>query len=151
MILFVQWNEKYLLFNIKYIKNKTLFYNLKIKIFQWVELDKCNAGPIFLFSSGSIQWLNVQDIEMVKEIVMNTSMNLGKPSFISKDNGPLIGQGILSSSGLLWAHQRKIIAPELYLNKVKVSIILYTYSTLWSTDTDNRYNTDTDTQLAVLI
>lgn len=80
------------------------------------------VGPIYLFSSGSIQWLMVAEMEMVKEILLNTSLNLGKPSYLSKDMGPLLGQGILSSSGPTWAHQRKIIAPELYLDKVKVSV-----------------------------
>jgi cytochrome P450 len=56
----------------------------------------------------------------VKEIILNTSLNLGKPSYLSKDMRPLLGQGMVSSSGHIWAHQRKIIAPELYLNKVKV-------------------------------
>lgn len=79
-------------------------------------------GPIYLFSSGSIQWLMVTEIEMVKEIVLNTSLILGKPSFLSKDNRPLLGKGILSSSGLFWAHQRKIIAPELYLDKMKAKV-----------------------------
>ena len=81
-----------------------------------------NAGPLYLFSTGTIQWLMVSDIEMVKEIIMYTSLNLGKPSYLSKDMGPLLGQGILTSSGPIWAHQRKIIAPELYLDKVKVSV-----------------------------
>jgi cytochrome P450 len=63
----------------------------------------------------------VADMEMVKEILLNTSLDLGKPSYLSKDMGPLLGQGILSSSGPIWAHQRKIITPELYLDKVKVS------------------------------
>ena len=66
----------------------------------------------------------VTDIEMVKEIVLHTSLILGKPSFLSKDNRPLLGQGILSSSGLYWAHQRKIIAPELYLDKMKVTLYI---------------------------
>ncbi|PNX82608.1 cytochrome p450 734a1-like protein [Trifolium pratense] len=79
-------------------------------------------GPIYLFSSGSIQWLMVADMEMVKEILLNTSLDLGKPSYLSKDMGPLLGQGILSSSGPIWAHQRKIIAPELYLDKVKAMV-----------------------------
>jgi cytochrome P450 family 714 subfamily C len=64
----------------------------------------------------------VTDIVMVKEILLNTSLNLGKPSYLSKDMGPLLGQGIISSSGSIWAHQRKIITPELYQDKVKVSL-----------------------------
>jgi hypothetical protein len=68
-------------------------------------------------------------MEMVKEIILNTSLKLGKPSYLSKDMGPLLGQGIVSSSGLIWAHQRKIIAPEFYLDKVKVSLQYPTVNT----------------------
>ena len=59
---------------------------------------------------------------MVKKISLCTSLSLGKPSYLSKDRGPLLGQGILSSNGPIWAHQRKIIAPELYIDKVKVNL-----------------------------
>lgn len=80
------------------------------------------AGPMYLFSSGSIQWLMVSDIEMVKEVVVHTSLNLGKPTYLSKDMRPLLGKGIITSNGSIWVHQRKIIAPELFLVKVKVSV-----------------------------
>ncbi|QCE04813.1 cytokinin trans-hydroxylase [Vigna unguiculata] len=86
-------------------------------------------GPIYLFSSGSIQWLMVSDIEMVKEVVMHTSLNLGKPTYLSKDMGPLLGKGIMTSNGSIWVHQRKIIAPELFLVKVKAMINLIVDST----------------------
>ncbi|XP_023890887.2 cytochrome P450 714C2 isoform X2 [Quercus suber] len=66
---------------------------------------------------------------MVKEISLCTSLNLGKPSYLSKDRGPLLGQGILSSNGATWAHQRKIIAPELYIDKVKGMVNLMVDST----------------------
>ena len=80
------------------------------------------TGPIFLYSSGNIQLLCITDPDMVKEISLCTSLSLGKPSYLSKDRGPLLGQGILSSDGSIWAHQRKIIAPELYIDKVKVNL-----------------------------
>lgn len=78
------------------------------------------AGPIFLYSAGHIQFLSISDVEMVKELSTCTSLSLGKPSYLVKERGALLGQGILSSSGSTWAYQRKIIAPELYLHKVKV-------------------------------
>ncbi|XP_068478705.1 cytochrome P450 714C2-like [Phaseolus vulgaris] len=92
-------------------------------------------GPIYLFSSGSIQWLMVSDIGMVKEVIMHTSLSLGKPTYLSKDLGPLLGKGIVTSSGPTWSHQRKIMAPELYLDKVKAMVNLMvdsTYTTLRS-------------------
>ena len=57
---------------------------------------------------------------MVKEISMSTSLSLGKPDHLWKDRGPLLGLGILSASGPTWVFQRKIIAPQLYHDKVKV-------------------------------
>lgn len=80
------------------------------------------AGPVFMFSMGNIPVLYVYDQSIVKEMSMCTSvMGLGKPSYQSREMGPLLGQGVLTSNGIQWAHQRKIIAPELYLDKVKVN------------------------------
>ncbi|KAL2319819.1 hypothetical protein Fmac_028788 [Flemingia macrophylla] len=83
------------------------------------DFSEIYAGPIYMFSSGTVQWLVVTNIEILKEVIMYTSLDLGKPTHLAKDLGPLLGHGILTSSGQLWAHQRKIIALELYLNKVK--------------------------------
>ncbi|KAL8500483.1 hypothetical protein ACS0TY_020180 [Phlomoides rotata] len=72
---------------------------------------------------------------MIKELSLCTSLNLGKPSYLSTERGPLLGRGILSSNGLYWAHQRKIIAPEFYLDRVKgmVSLIAESTSTMVKT------------------
>lgn len=75
-----------------------------------------------MYATGNIQILCVTNPDMVKEISLCTSLNLGKPAYLSKDRGPLLGRGILTSNGPYWAHQRKIIAPEFYLDKVKVYI-----------------------------
>ncbi|TYJ04652.1 hypothetical protein E1A91_A12G106700v1 [Gossypium mustelinum] len=76
---------------------------------------------MFLYSTGNLQLLCTTDMEMLKEIGLHKSLSLGKPSYLTKDRGPLLGQGILSSSGPIWSHQRKIIAPEFFPDKVKVS------------------------------
>lgn len=73
-----------------------------------------------MFSLGNIQILHVNQPDMVREITTCTSLDLGKPSYQQKERGALLGQGILTSNGTLWAHQRKILAPELYMEKVKV-------------------------------
>lgn len=78
------------------------------------------AGPNFVYGMGSLQFLCITDVELVKEVSIFTSLSLGRPSYMSKEHGPLFGQGIISSSGPIWAHQKKIIAPEFYLDKVKV-------------------------------
>ncbi|GAV71499.1 p450 domain-containing protein [Cephalotus follicularis] len=86
-------------------------------------------GPVFVYSTGNIQQVCVTDVHMAKEISQCTSLSLGKPSYLSKDRGPLLGQGIISSNGPIWSYQRKIIAPEFYLDKVKMMINLMVDST----------------------
>ncbi|GKU88535.1 hypothetical protein SLEP1_g2788 [Rubroshorea leprosula] len=86
-------------------------------------------GPVFMYSTGNIQILCITDVEMVKEMSLHTSLSLGKPSYLSKDRGPLLGKGILSSSGPLWAHQRKIIAPEFFPDRVKGMVNLMAEAT----------------------
>lgn len=76
-------------------------------------------GPVFTYTSGSMQVLSVTDPNVVKEIILCSSVDLGKPSYLSKERGPLLGQGVISSSGSLWSHQRKIISPEFFPEKVK--------------------------------
>jgi cytochrome P450 len=78
------------------------------------------TGSLFMFSLGNKQILHMNDPEVVKEISICTSLDFGKPSYQSKERGTLLGQGILTSNGATWAHQRKILAPQLYMNKVKV-------------------------------
>lgn len=92
-----------------------------VGLYMWYFMFKI-TGSVFMYSAGTIQILCVTDVEMMKEISQSTSLNLGKPSYLSRDHGPLLGQGIFSSNGPYWAHQRKTIAPEFYLNKVKVNI-----------------------------
>ncbi|EXC36468.1 Cytochrome P450 734A2 [Morus notabilis] len=86
-------------------------------------------GPVFMYELGNMQFLCITDAEMVKEVSVYTSLNLGKPSYLSKEHGSLLGQGIISSSGPIWAHQKKIIAPEFYLDKVKGMVSLMVDST----------------------
>ncbi|KAI3468373.1 hypothetical protein Pfo_025036 [Paulownia fortunei] len=52
------------------------------------------------------------------------------PSYRQKELGPLLGRGILTSNGSLWARQRKIIAPELFMDKVKGMMSIITESAL---------------------
>ncbi|KAL0435158.1 UNVERIFIED_CONTAM: cytochrome [Sesamum radiatum] len=87
-------------------------------------------GDVFLFSLGNMQVVHVTQPEMVREITTCTSLDLGKPTYQAKRLGSLLGQGILTSNGALWAHQRKILAPELHMDKVKGMINLIQDSTI---------------------
>ncbi|CAN1251638.1 Cytochrome P450 714A1 [Linum perenne] len=86
-------------------------------------------GQTFVYSTGNIQLLCTIDPDMVKEISLSTSLSLGRPSYLSRDFGPLFGNSIIASSGLVWSHQRKIIAPQFYLDKVKSMVSLMVEST----------------------
>jgi len=75
-----------------------------------------------MFSLGTTQILCVNHPDIVREVTVCTSLDLGKPAYHLKQLGPLVGQGILTSNGTKWVRQRKILAPELYMEKVKVYI-----------------------------
>ncbi|XP_065859267.1 cytochrome P450 714C2-like [Euphorbia lathyris] len=86
-------------------------------------------GSSFMYSTGNLHLLCTRDVDMIKEINLCNSLSLGKPSYLSKDRGPLLGKGIVSTDGSIWAHQRKIIAPEFYMDKVKSMVGLMIDST----------------------
>ncbi|KAB1225119.1 hypothetical protein CJ030_MR1G017996 [Morella rubra] len=98
-------------------------------LFPHLEQWKNEYGPVFVYSTANMQRLYVTDVELVKEIRMSTSLSLGKPSFLAKYLGPLLGRGIISSNGSIWEHHRKTIAPELYMEKVKGMVNLMVDST----------------------
>ncbi|KAL0425439.1 UNVERIFIED_CONTAM: cytochrome [Sesamum radiatum] len=99
-------------------------------VFPYLQQWRQEYGTTFLYSTGNIQLLCITDLEMVKEVIHCTSLNLGKPTYLSTERGPLLGRGILSSNGPYWAYQRKIIAPEFYVHRVKGMVNLMAESTL---------------------
>ncbi|KAK6912339.1 Cytochrome P450 [Dillenia turbinata] len=112
------------------------------KVFPYLHVWKKSYGPIYTYSTGNIQILYVTDTEMVRKIALCTSSDFGKPPYLSKERGPLLGEGIIASSGSLWEHQRKIISPEFYLEKVKCLVELMVDCTTsmlnsWSEKIDN--------------
>uniref|UniRef100_A0A1W7HBP2 Cytochrome P450 n=1 Tax=Scoparia dulcis TaxID=107240 RepID=A0A1W7HBP2_SCODU len=110
-------------------------------VFPFVEKWRKQYGPVFAFSLGKMQILCVNSPDLVKEISTVTSMDFGRPSYQQKDLGPLLGQGILTSNGSIWARQRKIMAPELFMDKVKGMMGIITESAvaiinLWKHEID---------------
>ncbi|KAL5720565.1 hypothetical protein ACHQM5_013228 [Ranunculus cassubicifolius] len=89
------------------------------KIFPYFQLWMDQYGPTFMYSTGTIQHLYVSDPLMVKEICQNTSMDLGRPIYLQEEHGPLLGESIFATNGSLWSHQRKVIAPQFLMEKVK--------------------------------
>lgn len=97
-------------------------------ISQWTK----QFGKTFTFALGKVQILYIGDGELVREMSLCKSLDLGKPSYMQKDRGPLLGKGVLTTSKEVWAHHRKSIAPTLYVDKVKnmYKIVLESGNTL---------------------
>ncbi|CAK9154558.1 unnamed protein product [Ilex paraguariensis] len=78
------------------------------------------------------QWTKQYDPYLVKEINQCKSLDLGKPAYLQKDRGPLLGKGLITTNRGVWSHQRKTIAPQLYMDKVKdmLNIVVESASTL---------------------
>ncbi|XP_022743116.1 cytochrome P450 714C2-like [Durio zibethinus] len=98
---------------------QVIIHNCCSAVFPFLDQWRKQYGSTFMFSLGSIQILHISNPDLVKQITLCTSLDLGKPSYQHKENGPLLGKGILTSNGAIWAYQRKILAPELYMEKVK--------------------------------
>ncbi|KAK1382320.1 Cytochrome P450 [Heracleum sosnowskyi] len=76
-------------------------------------------GKNFTFALGKTQFLYVGDGDLVREMSLCKTLDLGKPSYMRKERGPLLGKGILTTSKEAWVHQRKTIAPTFFVDKVK--------------------------------
>ncbi|ONI22295.1 hypothetical protein PRUPE_2G119600 [Prunus persica] len=99
----------------------TIAHDLTSTLFPHLVQWRNDYGPNFTYLSGRIQQLTLTDVETVREVSLCKSLHLGKPAYLlSQDHKPLFGKGILASSGPIWSHQRKIIAPEFYFEKVKI-------------------------------
>lgn len=62
----------------------------------------------------------MSDPELIREIGRCMSLDMGKPTYLQKGQEPLFGRGVLKANGAEWHRQRKLIAPEFYMAKVKV-------------------------------
>ncbi|XP_052181156.1 uncharacterized protein LOC127794249 [Diospyros lotus] len=98
-------------------------------LFPYFEQWRKEYGPVYTYSTGNKQHLYVNSPDLVKEMKQSTSLDLGKVSYLTKRLEPLLGNGILRSNGRVWAHQRKIISPEFFMDKVKGMVGLMVEST----------------------
>lgn len=78
------------------------------------------AGLVYTYSTGMKQHLYVNEPDLVREMNQCITLNLGKPSYITNKLSPMLGNGILRANGHSWAQQRKLVAAEFFMDKVKV-------------------------------
>eukprot|EP01018_Ginkgo_biloba_P028557 Gb_04119 [translate_table: standard] len=89
-------------------------------------------GKRFVYWMGSTPILYIQDADLIKEISLSRSLNLGKPSIIKEARASLFGiKGLLLADGKHWAHQRKVAAPALYMDKIKGMVNAMAESSVW--------------------
>ncbi|KAJ7965181.1 Cytochrome P450 [Quillaja saponaria] len=98
-------------------------------LFPFFEHWRKEYGLLYTYSTGMKQHLYVNQPELVKELNQCITLDLGKPSYITKKLQPMLGNGVLRSNGLGWAQQRKIVAPEFFMDKVKGMVGLMIKST----------------------
>ncbi|KAL6123447.1 hypothetical protein ACLB2K_075969 [Fragaria x ananassa] len=91
-------------------------------LFPYFEHWRKEYGLIYTYSTGMRQHVYVNQPELVKEMNQCISLDLGKPSYVSKRLAPMLGNGILRSNGVVWSQQRKIVAPEFFADKVKAMV-----------------------------
>ncbi|XP_020599577.1 cytochrome P450 714B3-like [Phalaenopsis equestris] len=88
-------------------------------LFPYFDRWRSMYGPIFLYTMGNVPMLHVSHPELVREMNLCKSLDLGKATYLKRTHEPLFGHGILKSNGDSWTQQRKIIAPEFFMDKVK--------------------------------
>ncbi|XP_050382859.1 cytochrome P450 714A1-like [Argentina anserina] len=101
------------------LDGQQLNHNWFPSVFPYLHEWEIKYGSIFMYSTGINQHLYVSDPKLVMEIKQNNSLDLGKPTYLGKSLQPLLGDGLLRTNGKYWAVQRKLLAPEFFLSKVK--------------------------------
>ncbi|XP_021689936.2 cytochrome P450 714A1 [Hevea brasiliensis] len=99
-------------------------------VFPYFDHWRKEYGPIYMYSTGFKQHLYITDPEFVKEMNQCNTLDLGKPPYVTKRFAPMFGNGIVRSNGHFWALQRKIVAPEFFMVKVKSMVGLMVESTI---------------------
>uniref|UniRef100_A0A0D3G925 Cytochrome P450 n=1 Tax=Oryza barthii TaxID=65489 RepID=A0A0D3G925_9ORYZ len=82
------------------------------------------AGETYLYWLRRRPALYVTDPELIGEIGRCVSLDMGKPKYLQKGQEPLFGGGVLKANGACWARQRKVIAPEFYMARVRAMVQL---------------------------
>ncbi|CAM0954956.1 unnamed protein product [Alopecurus aequalis] len=89
------------------------------RIFPYFDKWRKAYGDTYLYWLRQRPALYVTDPELIREIGRCVSLDMGKPTYLQKGQEPLFGSGVLKTNGACWARQRKVIAPEFYMAKVR--------------------------------
>ncbi|KAM1160019.1 hypothetical protein ACFX13_033867 [Malus domestica] len=98
--------------------------------FPYLQRWEQEYGSVYMYSTGSKQHMYVSDPKLIRELKLHNSLDLGRPTYLSKSMQPLLGDGVIRANGHEWAYQKKLIAPEFFLDKVKGMVSLMEESTM---------------------
>lgn len=76
-----------------------------------------------MFLKGNRITVYVSAPEILKEITLCTSLAFGRSTAWIKQRTSLLSDSVATLNGQAWAHHRKIIAPEFFMEKVKVKLL----------------------------
>ncbi|CAL0319599.1 unnamed protein product [Lupinus luteus] len=105
--------------NINHSVDQFLAHDYTATLFPYFEHWRKQYGLLYTYSTGMKQHLYVNQPELVRELNQCITLDLGKPTYITNKLAPLLGNGILRANGLSWAHQRKLVSAEFFMDKVK--------------------------------
>ncbi|KAK3135257.1 hypothetical protein QOZ80_5BG0416720 [Eleusine coracana subsp. coracana] len=94
------------------------------RIFPYFEKWRKAYGDTYVYWLRRRPALYVSDPDLIREIGRCVSLDMGKPTYLQKGQEPLFGRGVLKANGADWHRQRRLIAPEFYMSKVKGMVSL---------------------------
>ncbi|VVB17256.1 unnamed protein product [Arabis nemorensis] len=114
----------------QYSGDNIIAHDYTSSLFPYLDHWRKQYGRVYTYSTGMKQHLYMNHPEMVKELNQANTLTLGKVSYVTKRLKSILGRGVITSNGPHWAHQRRIIAPEFFLDKVKGMVGLVVESAL---------------------
>ncbi|KAF8007575.1 hypothetical protein BT93_K1545 [Corymbia citriodora subsp. variegata] len=87
-------------------------------------------GLLYMYSTRQKLNLYVNRPDLIRFFNLHKPFELDKPSALVKTPNPLFGKGIMRATRQNWASQRKLIAPQFFLDKVKGIMDLMVDSTM---------------------
>lgn len=110
--------------------NRILSHNYMPSMFPHLQKWRTEYGAQFVYSMGNMIMVYISDFEMVRQITQCKSIEFGRPSFLRKNRGALLGDSVITAIGTSWVHQRKVIAPEFFMKNVKGMVGMMTESAI---------------------
>ncbi|XP_013619998.1 PREDICTED: cytochrome P450 714A2-like [Brassica oleracea var. oleracea] len=104
---------------IHYSGDNIISHDYSSSLFPYFEHWRKQYGRVYTYSTGLKQHLYINHPEMVKELTQINTLNVGRITHVTKRLEPILGNGVITSNGSHWAHQRRIMAHEFTHDKIK--------------------------------